>query len=307
MSNPTGIIFNIQKFSTEDGPGIRTTIFMKGCPLKCLWCHNPEGKNSEPDLIWYDTKCIAARDCIATCPENALKLTLDGIQIDRGICTVCGDCVDVCPTAALEVIGQEWTTEALFNEILKDKVFYETSGGGITFSGGEPMMQVNFLKEILVKCKQAGFHNALDTCGSVSWSRYKAIISYIDLVLLDIKILDSSKHLEATGVSNQLILDNAKKLSSNGIPMWIRTPIIPGYTQSKENILAIGKFIDQELATVQRWDLLAYTNLGRPKYHRLDLPYLLEEVPLLTKQEMTNIWETASKIVANVKWSGLAV
>jgi len=280
---------------------------MKGCPLNCSWCHNPEGKKAKPDLIWFDIRCIAARDCIERCPENALKLTIDGIQIDRNTCTVCGECVDACPSAALEVIGQEWTIDNLFNELLKDKVFYETSGGGITFSGGEPMMQINFLKQILIKCKQAGFHNALDTCGSVSWARYEDIIPYLDLVLFDIKIMKTPKHIDATGVSNQLILSNAIKLSQSGIPLWIRTPIIPEYTQSEENIMAIGKFIHEELPTVERWDLLAYTNLGRPKYHRLDLPYLLEEVPLLTEQEMSDIWKTASKLVPNVKWSGLAV
>ena len=301
---PAALIFNLQQFSTEDGPGIRTTVFMKGCPLCCAWCHNPEGASPHPDLIWYDARCIGARECLRVCPENALVLTLAGMQIDRERCTVCGKCAEACPASALEIIGKEWNAEELLTELLKDKVFYETSGGGITFSGGEPMMQTDFLCEMLPRCKDAGLHVALDTCGAVASERYQRVVEWLDLVLFDLKITDSAKHQQATGVGNELILNNARWLASRGVPMWIRTPIIPGYTDDHANIQAIARFIRNELPTVERWDLLAYTNLGKPKYHRLDLPYALENAPLLTRDEMEAVWRVAHDIVPVARWSG---
>ena len=178
-----GLILHLQRLSTEDGPGIRTTVFFKGCPLRCAWCHNPEGLRPTPDLMWYDVRCIGARDCLRACPENALTLTPQGMKIDRKRCTVCGACAQVCPAAAIEVIGRCWTPDELMGELLKDQVFYETSGGGITFSGGEPMLQVDFLHEMLLCCKEARLHVALDTCGIVTWERYEQVLPFVDLVL----------------------------------------------------------------------------------------------------------------------------
>jgi pyruvate formate lyase activating enzyme len=300
----TGLTFNVQQFSTEDGPGIRTTVFMKGCPLRCAWCHNPEGLRPTLDLMWFDVRCIGARDCLQACPENALTLTPEGMKIDRKRCTVCGKCAQACPAAALEVIGRRWAPDELMGELLKDQVFYETSGGGITFSGGEPMLQVDFLREMLPRCKEAGLHVALDTCGIVAWERYEQVLPMIDLVLLDLKLVDAERHKVATGVPNDIILENARRIAAWSKPMWIRTPIIPGYTDDLENIRSIGRFIHESLPTVQRWDLLAYTNLGQPKYHRLDLVYPLEKVPLLTRLEMESVWQAAVELVPVAKWSG---
>lgn len=226
----TGLTFNLQQFSTEDGPGIRTTVFMKGCPLCCVWCHNPEGLRASPDLMWYDVRCIGARECLRVCPENALTLTSQGMRVDRARCNVCGKCVEACPAAALEVIGKQWNAEELLGELLKDRVFYETSGGGITFSGGEPMMQVDFLCQVLPRCKDARLHVALDTCGAVAWERYARALPFVDLVLLDLKIMDTARHRAATGIVNDNILENARRIAAAGKPMWIRTPVIPGYT-----------------------------------------------------------------------------
>jgi pyruvate formate lyase activating enzyme len=300
----SGITFNVQRFSTEDGPGIRTTVFLKGCSLHCPWCHNPEGLHSKPDLVWYDVRCVGARECLPACPENALAFTPQGMQIDRQRCTLCGACVEACPAAAVELIGRSWTPEDLMEELLKDEVFYETSGGGITFGGGEPMMQGAFLQAVLPRCREVGLHVALDTCGSVSWERYEQVLPWVNLVLYDLKIMDAERHSASTGVSNEGILENAVRLAAQGIPMWIRTPVIPGYTDDRQNIVAIAHFIRSSLPTVQRWDLLAYTNLGRPKYHRLDRPYLLEKVPLCEQQEMVALWEAAVQLVPAAHWSG---
>ncbi len=300
----TGLTFNVQQFSIEDGPGIRTTVFLKGCPLQCAWCHNPEGMRTSPDLVWYDVRCIGARDCVRACPQNALTLTPQGMRIDRGRCDVCGACAGACPSAALEVIGRRWTPKQLLEEVLKDQVFFETSGGGVTFSGGEPMMQVDFLCEVMPRCKAAGLHVALDTCGAVSSERYQRVLDWVDLVLYDLKIMDAERHRVATGISNDLILQNARLLAARGVPLWIRTPVIPGYTDEPENIRAIGRFIRERLPTVERWDLLAYTNLGRPKYHRLDIPYPLEDAPLLTRQAMESTWQAAADLVPVARWSG---
>jgi pyruvate formate lyase activating enzyme len=190
------------------------------------------------------------------------------------------------------------------DELLKDRVFYETSGGGITFSGGEPMMQIEFLLEVLPGCKAAGLHVALDTCGAVAWERYECALPWVDLMLLDLKLVDAGRHKSATGVSNDLILENARRIATLGVPMWIRTPVIPGYTDDVENVRAIGRFIRDALPTVERWDLLAYTNLGKPKYHRLDLPYALEDVPLLMQAEMEAAWQAAVELVPVARWSG---
>ncbi|MBU0704078.1 MAG: glycyl-radical enzyme activating protein, partial [Chloroflexi bacterium] len=254
-----GITFNIQRFSTEDGPGIRTTLFFKGCPLRCAWCHNPEGLSPQPELMWYDVRCIGARDCLQACPERALELTPDGMHIDRAECTTCGDCAKACPAGALEVIGREWTPEELFAEVEKDTVFYETSGGGVTLSGGEPMAQADFVLALARLCHEAGIHVALDTCGVVLWERYERVLPLVDLVLYDLKIFDAERHRAGTGVDNGPILENARRIAAAGKPMWIRTPVIPGYTASADNVAALGDFIAAELPTVERWELLAYT------------------------------------------------
>jgi len=300
----SGVTFNVQRFSTEDGPGIRTTVFLKGCPLRCAWCHNPEGLDPHPDLVWYDVRCIAARECLNACPRNALELTPAGMRIERAVCDGCGACAAACPAGALEVIGRHWSVEELLAEVCKDQVFYESSGGGVTFSGGEPLLQADFLAALLPRCKELGLHVALDTCGALPWERYERVLPWVDLTLYDLKVMDPERHRAATGVPNDRILANATALAAHGVPIWVRTPVIPGYTADLENIRAIGEFIRQRLPTVERWDLLAYTNLGRPKYHRLGRPYALEDTPLLTRADMEALWQAAIALVPVARWSG---
>jgi len=300
-----GMVFSIQRFSTEDGPGVRTTVFMKGCVMKCPWCQNPEGLNLKPDLVWYPVKCIAALECVKICGDKALALTRDGMIIDRKKCIKCNKCVEACPSGALELIGKTYTKEDLIDEALRDRVFYETSGGGVTFSGGEPLMQIRFLEKILPALKDENIHIAIDTCGAVPWKHFERIIKYVDLFLYDLKLFDKEK-LKEIGGDLGLILDNAKNISDKGIPMWIRTPIIPGFTDSEENVRNIAEFIAEDLPVVERYDLLAFNNMCKSKYERLDMDWELKDMPLIKKEKMERLKSVAETVgLDNVRWSGL--
>ena len=312
MSNSdSATIFQIQKFSTEDGPGIRTTVFFKQCPLKCVWCHNPESILKESQLEWFKHKCIGCKTCIETCSEEALIFLEEGLVIDREKCTGCGDCAEECPSGAINLLGEEWSINDLFYEIEKDKTYYIESKGGITISGGEPTSQPNFILNFLKKCKENDISTALDTCGYANPNIYEKLLPFIDLVLLDIKEIDSNKHKEYTGVWNEKILENAiwisQYLREKGKKMWIRTPIIPKYTATKENIKGIGEFIVDKLSNFpERWDLLSFNRLCVDKYSRLGMDWVLKDESLMTKEEMETFLEVAKKTgVKNAKWSGL--
>ena len=306
-----GFIFNIQRMSTEDGPGIRTTVFFKQCPLKCIWCHNPESILKDRQLEWFKHKCIGCNTCIDICKYKALSFNESGLKIDRDICIGCGECSDECPSTALHMWGEYWNLDDLFYEIQKDKIYYTQSKGGITVSGGEPTIQSDFILQLLKKCKENNIHTALDTCGYAPEHIYRKLLPYVDLVLFDIKEFDLEKHQIFTGIPNNLILKNAVwvagYINENNKQIWVRTPIIPNYTATEENIRGIGQFIVNELNNIpERWDLLSFNSLCTEKYSRLDLDWILKDEILMTKEQMEYFLSIALSTGAkNVQWSGL--
>jgi len=273
-----GLIFNIQRFSIHDGPGIRTLVFMKGCPLRCKWCSNPEGIKNYPELIFNEKKCVKCRRCVEVCPTRASTISERGeISIDRRVCIACGKCVGVCFSGAREIVGKYMTVEEIFKEVEKDRIFYENSGGGVTLGGGEPTMQPEFARELLKMCKERSLHTAIETCGYTSWANLKEILKYVDFMYYDIKHIDPAKHKEFTGVSNKLILENLMKVFSIfRLPIVIRVPIIPGYTDSEENIRGIADFVARYGGKMI--ELLPYHQLGVSKYEQYSMKYELENV-----------------------------
>jgi len=295
-------VFNIQRMSTEDGPGLRTTVFVKGCGLECRWCHNPEGISPNPEVVWQGPKCIGSRACDGTCPENAISRSGDEIEIDRSRCTVCGDCVDQCPSGALEQWGTDWSLEDLVSEVAKDRSYFETSGGGVTVSGGDPALFTPFVAAFLERCRALTLHTALDTCGMCSKSNLLTLAGRADLVLYDLKEIDPERHAHFTRQSNQKILANlvalAEQMRQSRQPaeLWIRTPLIPGATLKEENIQGIGAFIAREVGdVVTRWELCAFNNLAADKYQRLGLRWEFEGVELLREAELGHFEEVGRK------------
>jgi len=300
--------------STEDGPGIRTTVFYKGCTLACAWCHNPESISAHPQVCWVGNRCIGCRTCLDVCPETALSMSPDGIAIDRARCNGCGICADACPGTALEKLGTWWRLDDLVAEVLKDRAYFDASNGGVTVSGGEPTMQGPFAAAFLKNLREKGVHTALDTCGQCGKAQLDAILPHASMVLFDLKLIDPEAHQRFTGHSNTRILENlihvAESIRSR-IPqgtLWIRTPIIPGATDSIENIAGIGKFIARRLSgAVSRWELCAFNNLCRDKYLRLGKEWTFADAGLLTEAEMEDLADAARNSgvdPAIVCWSG---
>ena len=279
LYNPDlGSISIVQRYSTKDGPGIRSTVFFKGCPLGCLWCSNPELIRFKPDLLYTREKCARCGTCIEACPRKALSFGEDGfIVVDRALCDGCGDCVAVCPNDALELIGKTVTIDEICTELLKDFIFYQTSSGGVTFSGGEPLWQSGFMAQVARRMKAEGIHTALDTAGDVGWCHFEEVLNFIDLVLLDIKFADRDLHRRYTGRDNDLILANAQLLSQKGIPMHIRLVMIPGINDSETQIRERMEIV-RSLRSVEQIDILPYHRFGAGKYARLGLEYPLMDL-----------------------------
>ncbi|WP_211285091.1 glycyl-radical enzyme activating protein [Sporomusa acidovorans] len=280
----TGMVFNVQKYSIHDGPGIRTTIFFKGCPLACWWCHNPESLAAKQEIVYWQDKCIGCGDCVKSCPHAAIAFSGHGLTRNPEKCTLCESCVDACPTGAMERVGQIRTADDVMQEIEKDSIFYEESGGGVTFSGGEALRQIEFLEALLVACKARRIHTALDTSGYASWDSLARIAGNVDLFLYDIKLMDEVKHRKYTGVSNQLILENLKKLAATQSNIWIRVPVIPGINDDEDNLKSMGELLTS--LNLRDVYLLPYHNIAMGKYDRLGKPYPLADLPSLADQQM---------------------
>jgi pyruvate formate lyase activating enzyme len=272
----TGLVFNIQRFSVNDGPGIRTTIFLKGCPLHCKWCHNPESISSDRQLLFRDDRCVRCGDCFTLCKNHAIRRADGGFVTTREICTECGDCTEVCNAEAREIAGYEMTVEDAIIEIEKDSVFYDQSGGGASFSGGEPLLQHEFLTAVLRECRAKNIHTVVDTTGLTSPAILENVSQYVDLFLFDLKTLDNAKHIEFTGTSNVQILENLKRLAELRKEVIVRIPVIPGVNDDPEAIRASGSFISS-LGNVREIHLLPYHVSGVDKYRRLGMEYQMQE------------------------------
>lgn len=273
MTENTGIIYNIQRFSLNDGPGIRTTVFLKGCMLRCVWCHNPESRSMKKQLMLNASRCIGCGLCLTAC-EKGLHRFSDGVHdIDRAHCTACGACAAVC-AGALETVGRTATVDEVLREVMKDALFYKNSGGGMTLSGGEPLMQPGFTLKLLRGAKEKGLNTAVETCGCAGWEQIEALLPYVDLFLWDVKETDSERHRAFTGAGNALILENLRKLNAAGARIVLRCPVIPGMNDRDAHFRAIGE-LSMQLKNVERIDVEPYHPLGKGKSESLG-----EEYPL---------------------------
>ena len=290
----TALLLHLQRLSTEDGPGIRTTVFFKGCPLHCWWCHNPESIAPYPQVHWLENRCIGCDICLSTCPNSALSRLPDGtIHIEREICQGCGACASECPAKAMELLGVRVSLEELTHELLKDRAYFEASHGGITASGGEPSLQASFVSALFANLQSHGIHTALDTCGACSLNALAQILRHTNLILYDLKLMDTAGHHQTTGQGNQRILQNLISIANliqtsyPDVRLWIRTPLIPGITTTKANLEEIGTFLHQHLnGKVERWELCAFNNLCRDKYRRLGMEWRFAETPLMSQEAL---------------------
>ncbi len=268
-----GVIFNLKHYSIHDGPGIRTTVFFKGCPLECFWCQNPESQNLKPVIFFNAEKCTGCGMCVDVCPEDAIRIKDNRSVTDRKLCKGLGKCAEICPNDARNLMGRYVTAGEVFNDVNSDAIFYQNSGGGVTLSGGDPIAQPDFTISILKLCRDAGLHTAIDTCGYTKWETLEKILENVDLVLYDFKHMDGDDHRKNTGVSNDLILNNAKKIHHGlNLPMLARVPILPGNNDSFENLERTARFVANELGNGIGVHLLPYHRLGETKYERMEEP-----------------------------------
>jgi pyruvate formate lyase activating enzyme len=270
-----GIIFNIQKYSIHDGPGIRTTIFLKGCPLRCKWCSNPESMNPFFEFFLRSDNCNHCEQCLNVCSEQAISMTTESIEIDKTKCNFCLKCEEICPTNVINCIGKSVSVDEVVAEAMQDEVFYNNSRGGITISGGEPLYQAKFTLDLLKQFKERAIHTAIDTTGYGSWEDLEEIINYTDLILYDVKHLNTDMHFDFTGVKNDLIIRNLENTFKKGVKVWIRVPVIPGFNDSMEYMRELGTFLAKK--PIEKVSLLPYHEWGKHKYKFLGRAYPLRD------------------------------
>ncbi len=296
----SGTVFDIQRFSLHDGPGIRTTVFLKGCPLHCRWCHNPEGMTANPEMMFWARRCIRCGACLAACTQGAISPD-GGVSAER--CTLCGACVEACYAEARQIVGREMTVAEALAEIEHDAPFYEESGGGVTFSGGEPLLQPDFLRALLRACQARGIHTTVDTCGYAPWEVVDSIRAHVGLFLYDLKLMDDERHRRFTGASNAPILANLEHLSRLGHAIILRIPIVPGINDDAEAIHQMGAFAAR-LPHLIRVDLLPYHHLGSEKYTRLNRAYPLPETEPPPPERVAEIVRALEAFGLQVKVGG---
>lgn len=280
----TGVIFNIQKFSINDGPGIRTVVFFKGCPLHCKWCANPESQLAKIQILWDKKKCLHCHHCLEICLQKAISLKNDNIFIDTNKCTLCKQCINTCPQKALTSEGEIKTVQQVLDIVLQDEVFYEESDGGITLSGGEFLMQTQFAKELLIAAKGKNLHTCCETTGFCTPEKFQHIIQYIDYILFDLKHWNSQKHLEGTGVDNKLILTNMKYAISTGKKVLPRIPVIPKFNDSLEDAKRFCEVLHD--VGSNQCQLLPFHQFGENKYYLLNKKYAYENQPALHHEDL---------------------
>lgn len=272
MDTVHGMIFDIQHFSLHDGPGVRSTVFFKGCPLACAWCANPESQSSAPQLLYFRTACTGCGSCVPVCPNRALAMMPDGLAFDRHACTACGACVPACPNEARQLSGRIMSIDEITAEVRQHWRIFAQSGGGVTCGGGEALAQADFLHGLLKALHEGlGFHTCLDTSGLSPWPVLERILPHLDLILLDLKHMDNAAHKRATGVGNGPVLANARALAGAGAPVLIRVPLVPGFNDTDDNLDALGLFLKQTGLTEA--ELMPYHTLGVNKYRALGLQY----------------------------------
>jgi len=282
----SAILFDIQRFSLHDGPGIRTTVFFKGCPLRCAWCQNPESWKEKPEIAFYEHLCRRCFNCLPACEEKAIVQHVHR-RVDTAKCTSCGKCADTCVDTALRVVGREWDVGTLVDELVKDCDYFEDSGGGVTLSGGEPMLQAGFLKALLPELKKRELHVTLETCGVFTWGRMESLLPFLDLVFYDLKIMDGDTHAGFTGSDNTLILDNFTGLSKNLKNLQARMPVIPGVNDSRANIAATAEFL--KMNDRDSIHCLPYHNMGEAKIPRLTTCQKSLNLESSTAEDLTRV------------------
>ena len=288
------MIFNIQKCSIHDGNGLRTLVFFKGCPLRCPWCANPESQLYTPQIMESAIRCIGCGACMDVCPAGAIG---EGFLIDREECIGCFECVEHCYAESKRIAGKDYSIDELFGEIEKDRPFYAMYGGGVTFSGGEPLTHAKYLKKIAKKCHEEGINVVVESCGYGNYEEFKHALPYIDGMFMDIKIIDPEKHKQVTGKSNEIILKNIRRICGFGIPVTARTPVVPGYTDDLSNIEGIAALV-AKTPGIKEYELLKYHNLGESKYRSLGKEYPLKKVKAPIDEEMNELVRRANRVMS---------